>query len=203
MTPKNVGDLLADDVEPHDVQRLRTALAGTARAEGLLDVGYRTMPSPIGDLLVATTPAGIIRVAFAAEDFDAVLADLAAKVSPRVLYAPAQLDPVAKQVEEYFTGRRRHFEVTVDLSLIGGFRREVLDELQTVPFGAQVTYTELATRSGRAKAVRAAASACAQNPVPVVVPCHRVVRSDGSLGGYRGGLPAKETLLALEAGRGA
>lgn len=189
---------LTAPVPQEAVDRLRADLAQRADDADLLDVAYRTVPTPIGELLIATTPAGVVRVAFAGEDFDAVLTDLAARISPRVLHAPARLDPAARQIEEYFDGRRRNFDVAVDLSLIGGFRREVLDELQTVPLGVRVTYTELAARSGRARAVRAAASACAQNPVPVVVPCHRVVRTDGTLGGYRGGLPAKETLLALE-----
>lgn len=198
-TPRpGLEEALAPTPDTATMNRLHTDLAARAERDGLLDVAYRTVDSPIGGLLLAATPAGLVRVAFAAEGIDAVLSDLAARLSPRILHAPARLGPVATQVAEYFEGRRRQFELAVDLSLVGGFRREVLDELRTVGFGQRVSYTELAARSGRERAVRAAAGACANNPVPVVVPCHRVLRSDGSLGGYRGGLPAKETLLALE-----
>ncbi|HLS15666.1 MAG TPA: methylated-DNA--[protein]-cysteine S-methyltransferase [Beutenbergiaceae bacterium] len=181
------------------LQRLHTDLADRAQAEGVLDVAYDTVQTPIGGLLLAATPGGLVRVAFESEGYAAVLADLAGRLSPRILHAPARLAGAAEQVAEYFEGRRRQFSVDIDLSLTRGFRREVLKELQAVPFGDRVTYTALAARSGRDRAVRAAASACATNPVPLVVPCHRVVRADGSLGGYRGGLPAKERLLALEA----
>lgn len=191
-------EALAPTPDAATMDRLQTDLAHRAQQLDLLDVAYRTVDSPIGELLLAATPAGLVRVAFASEDHDAVLTDLAARLSPRILHAPRQLDAIAWQMAEYFEGRRREFELLVNLSLVGGFRREVLQELRTVGFGQRVSYTELAARSGRERAVRAAAGACANNPVPVVVPCHRVLRSDGSLGGYRGGLPAKEVLLALE-----
>ncbi len=140
-----------------------------------------------------------MRVAFADEGHDAVLAALATAVSPRVLQAPARLDVVARQLEEYFAGRRRTFDVPVDLQLATGFRRLVLQHLREIPFGATESYAVVARAAGSPNAVRAAGSACATNPVPVVVPCHRVVRSDGSIGQYRGGVAAKQTLLALEA----
>jgi methylated-DNA-[protein]-cysteine S-methyltransferase len=194
------GDVLAalHDVAPEDVTRLHDQLAARAAEEELLDVAYRTIDSPVGELLLAATPEGLLRVAFDIEGHDAVLARIARTVSPRILRAPHRLDPVAHELDEYFAGRRRTFDVPLDLRLAAGFRREVLGHLTDVGYGRTVSYTELATASGRPRAVRAAASACATNPVPLVVPCHRVLRSDGSLGGYLGGLDAKRTLLALE-----
>jgi methylated-DNA-[protein]-cysteine S-methyltransferase len=186
------------DVAPEHLRRLHERLAAQADEEDLLDVAYRTVDSPVGELLLAVTPAGLVRVAFALEGHDAALEQLARTVSPRILRAPRRLDGLAHQLDEYFAGRRRTFDVPLDLRLAAGFRREVLGHLSEVPYGRTVSYTELATASGRPRAVRAAASACATNPVPVVVPCHRVLRSDGSLGGYLGGLDVKRTLLALE-----
>ncbi len=142
---------------------------------------------------------GSVRIAFAREDHDAVLARLAAQVSPRVLRAPGRLDGVRRQLEEYFAGTRREFAVPVDLRLSSGYRRTVLDHLRELPYGGTESYTEVARATASPRAVRAVGSACATNPVPVVVPCHRVVRSDGSLGGYVGGLEVKTSLLALEA----
>jgi methylated-DNA-[protein]-cysteine S-methyltransferase len=179
--------------------RLHADLARRAEREGLLDVAYRTVDSPLGPLLLAATPEGLVRVAFADEGHDAVLDALATAVSPRVLAAPARLDVVARQLEDYFAGRRRTFDVPVDLQLATGFRRLVLQHLREIPFGATESYAVVARAVGSPNAVRAAGSACATNPVPVVVPCHRVVRSDGSIGQYRGGIAAKQTLLALEA----
>ena len=179
--------------------RLHADLARRAEREGILDVAYRTVDSPLGALLLAATTEGLVRVAFADEGHDAVLAALATAVSPRVLQAPARLDVVARQLEEYFAGRRRTFDVPVDLQLATGFRRLVLQHLREIPFGVTESYAVVARAAGSPNAVRAAGSACATNPVPVVVPCHRVVRSDGSIGRYRGGVAAKQTLLALEA----
>jgi methylated-DNA-[protein]-cysteine S-methyltransferase len=187
-----------DEVDPVHLDRLHQDLAARAQDEGVLDVAYRTVESPVGTLLLAATPEGLVRVAFDGEGEDLVLAELATRVSPRILRAGNRLEPVVRQLEEYFAGRRREFDVAVDLRLAAGFRREVLGELVRVPYGATVSYTALAASAGRPTAVRAAASACATNPVPLVVPCHRVLRSDGSLGGYRGGLAAKRVLLDLE-----
>lgn len=179
---------------------LRSALRRRAADEGLLDVAYRTVDSPVGPLLLAATPEGLVRVAFTTvEDPGAVLEVLAAAVSPRVLEAPARLDPVARELDEYFAGRRRAFEAPVDLQLARGFRRAALEHLVEVPYGRTVSYAELAARAGSPRAVRAVGTACALNPVPLVVPCHRVVRSDGAPGAYRGGSEAKLRLLALEA----
>ncbi len=184
---------------PEALVALRARLAAEAESEGLLDVAYRVVDSPIGPLLVAVTGDGLARVAFENEGHDEVLEELAAAISPRILTAPRRTDPVARQLDEYFAGRRRHFDLEVDLRLARGFRRLVLDRLRQIDFGHTVSYGELALAAGSPKAVRAAGSACATNPVPLVVPCHRVVRGDGSIGQYRGGPEAKRTLLALEA----
>ncbi|MCK6209533.1 methylated-DNA--[protein]-cysteine S-methyltransferase [Georgenia sp. EYE_87] len=186
------------DVLPENVARLHARLVARAAEQDLLDVAVRTLDSPVGELLLAATPAGLLRIAFDVEGHDAVLDRLARTVSPRILHAPGRLDVVAHELDEYFAGRRRSFDVPLDLRLTAGFRREVLDHLADVGYGRTVTYTELAAASGRPRAVRAAASACATNPVPLVVPCHRVLRADGTLGGYLGGLDAKRTLLELE-----
>ena len=192
---------LAEVAEAADLDRLRLRLAADAEREGLLDLAYRTVDSPLGTLLVATTPVGVVRLAFDSEDHDHVLSDLADRVSVRVLRAPVQLDAAARQLDQYFAGDRRTFDLPVDLRLSGGFRREVLQHLLEIGYGRTESYTEVASAAGRPRAVRAVGSACATNPIPLVVPCHRVLRSDGTLGGYRGGLPAKRLLLDLEAGR--
>lgn len=192
--------MFADD--PADADRLvalHRRLVADADAAGLLDVAYRTVDSPVGTLLVAATGAGIVRVAFESEGPEDVLAELAATVSPRILAGGDRLDDAARQLDEYFAGARRTFDLAVDLRLATGFRREVLDHLRRIPFGRTASYAEVAAATGRPRAVRAVGTACGRNPVPVVVPCHRVVRSDGTTGGYRGGPVAKAALLALEA----
>jgi methylated-DNA-[protein]-cysteine S-methyltransferase len=173
------------------------AFVRRAEADDLVDVAWTTTDSPVGELLLAATPAGLVRVSFWNEDD--VLEELAAKVSPRVLSAPRRLDDVRRQLDEYFEGRRRHFDVAVDWTLSHGFRRQALQALaDEVGFGEVVTYKELAAKAGHPNAVRAAGSACATNPIPIVVPCHRVIRTGGGLGGYGGGLEAKHLLLTLE-----
>ncbi|MFF5991830.1 methylated-DNA--[protein]-cysteine S-methyltransferase [Prauserella flavalba] len=179
--------------------RLRERLAAAAERDGLLDIAYRTVDSPVGTLLLAATGEGLVRVAYDREDHDAVLAKLADAVSPRVLRAPARLDPVARQLEEYFARSRRTFELPLDFRLAKGFRRAVLTHLPDIGYGHTASYAQLAAAAGSPRAVRAVGTACATNPLPVVVPCHRVVRSDGSSGGYVGGEQAKLTLLNLEA----
>lgn len=180
-------------------RRLHARLVSAAEAEGLLDVAYRTVDTPLGSLLLAATPDGLVRVAFPGEGHAAVLEALAARISPRVLHAPARLDTAARQLEEYFAGRRTAFELPLDLRLAGGFRRVVLDQLRAIGYGATATYAGVAAAAGTPKAARAVGTACATNPLPVIVPCHRVVRADGAVGGYLGGPQAKRTLLALEA----
>jgi methylated-DNA-[protein]-cysteine S-methyltransferase len=177
---------------------LHARLVAEAEREGLLDVAYRTVDSPFGPLLVAATPRGLVRIAFEVEDHDVVLSGLAGALSPRVLRAPAQLDDIARQLDEYFGGQRRTFDVSVDLQLARGFRRAVLDRLRAIPYGSTQSYAAVAAAAGNARAVRAAASACSHNPVPIVVPCHRVVRSDGTIGQYLAGPAAKQLLLSME-----
>jgi methylated-DNA-[protein]-cysteine S-methyltransferase len=197
-----VDELLATEVhDPAATAARHEALVQRAERDGLLDVAYRTVDSPVGRLLVASTPEGLVRLAFDHDDLDDVLADLADRVSPRVLRAPRRLDEVARELDEYFAGRRRTFDVPVDLRLARGFRRGVLEHLVTIPFGATESYAEVATGVGNPKAMRAVGTACATNPIALVVPCHRVVRSDGSIGNYGGGVDAKRLLLALESPR--
>jgi methylated-DNA-[protein]-cysteine S-methyltransferase len=197
--PDALGARLASErVAPSTLAALHERLADAAQREGVLDVAYRTVDTPVGSLLLAATPRGLVRVAFASEGHDAALAMLATRVSPRVLHAPARLDVVARELDEYFAGRRRSFDVPLDLSLSAGFRRLVLGHLPDIGFGRTETYAQVATAVGNPRAVRAVGSACATNPLPVVVPCHRVLRTDGSLGGYLGGVDVKRTLLQLE-----
>jgi methylated-DNA-[protein]-cysteine S-methyltransferase len=186
-------------VEPAVNRRLHQRLVDAASAAGLLDVAYRTIETPVGRLLLAATRKGLVRVAYAGEDHDRVLERLARDVSPRILRAPARLDGVAREIEEYFARRRRTFDVPLDLQLSHGFRRTVLSHLSEIGYGKTASYAEVAKASGNPKAVRAVGSACASNPLPVVVPCHRVVRTDGTIGQYIGGVEAKQALLALEA----
>jgi methylated-DNA-[protein]-cysteine S-methyltransferase len=184
---------------PDHLSLLHTRLAATAQREGILDVAYRIVDSPVGSLLLAATDLGLIRVAYAAEDHDAVLQSLADRISPRLLSAPARLDPAALQLDEYFAGRRHSFDLPLDWRLARGFRRTVLAHLPEISYGHTATYAAVAQMAGNPKAVRAVGTACATNPLPVVVPCHRVVRSGGGMGGYLGGPDAKRTLLTLEA----
>jgi methylated-DNA-[protein]-cysteine S-methyltransferase len=187
----------ADAADPA-VGLLRASLARRAQEDNLLDVAYRTVDTPVGRLLLAATPAGLVRIAYERQDHDAVLADLAGKVSPRVLFAPARLDEVARQLEDYFGHRRRSFGLALDLRLARGFRRTVLEHLQDVGYGHTVSYAELAAEAGSPRAVRAVGTSCATNPLPLVIPCHRVVRSDGAPGAYVGGSDVKRELLDLE-----
>jgi methylated-DNA-[protein]-cysteine S-methyltransferase len=181
------------------LERLLGRLVSGADERGEVDVAYRTVDGPVGPLLIAATPTGLVRVAFASEGEDAVLQELADRISPRVLPLPARLDETARELEEYFGGRRRRFDVALDWQLSSGFRRDVLSHLAVdVAYGHTTSYAGLATLSGSPRAVRAVGTACATNPIPVVVPCHRVVRSDGSMGRYRGGEEAKHALLELE-----
>jgi methylated-DNA-[protein]-cysteine S-methyltransferase len=183
---------------PDHLRRLRERLATAAQADGILDVAYRTVDSPVGPLLLAATDLGLVRVAYRSEDHDMVLQTLADRISPRILHAPARLDTTARELEEYFTGTRHTFDVALDWRLSAGFRATVLHRLPDIDYGRTASYAAVAALAGNPKAVRAVGTACATNPLPVVVPCHRVVRSDGSMGGYLGGLEAKRTLLTLE-----
>jgi len=189
---------LAYPTDGSDLRRLHARLADQAQATGILDIAYRTVDSPVGTLLLAATGTGLVRVAYENEHHDAVLQSLAERISPRILEAPARLDDIARQLDQYFAGQRRTFDTTLDWSLSNGFRRTVLDHLRDIGYGHTASYAAVAELAGNPKAVRAVGTACATNPIPVVVPCHRVVRADGSLGGYLGGVEAKRILLDLE-----
>ncbi len=179
---------------------LQADLSRRAEAEGLLDLSYRVVDSPLGPLLLAATERGLVRVAFGREGHEQVLARLAEQIGPRVLPDARRLDDAARQLDQYFERRRRAFELPLDLSLSRGFRRLVVEHLSTIGYGHTESYTEVAVAAGSPRAVRAVGSACATNPLPVVVPCHRVLRSDGGLSGYLGGPENKRLLLDLEAG---
>jgi methylated-DNA-[protein]-cysteine S-methyltransferase len=185
--------------DPGHLRLLSDRLGAAAQAEGILDVAYRTIDSPVGPLLLAATEAGLVRVAYAAEDHDKVLQTLADRISPRILRAPARLDTTASELEEYFNGGRRVFEVALDWRLAAGFRRTVLHHLPEISYGQTATYASVARLAGSPRAFRAVGTACATNPLPVIVPCHRVVPASGGLGRYVGGVDAKRTLLTLEA----
>ena len=176
------------------LERLRERAA----AEGLLDVAYATADSPFGTLLLARTPQGLVRLGLPSEGIDETLADLAERISPRILEAPAQLDEERRELEDYFEGRRREFEVPIDWQLSHGFLLRAREGIAAIPYGETRTYTDLARGAGNERAVRAAGSACSRNPIPLVVPCHRVVRSDGTPGLYAGGVEMKKRLLAME-----
>ena len=174
-------------------------LAERAAEEGLLDVAYTSVDSPLGLLVVAATPKGLVRVSYTEfRGEDDVLEDLARRVSPRVLEAPAKLDPVRRELDEYFDGHREDFDIPIDWSYLAGFTREVLRATAAIRFGEVSTYAGVAEAAGSPRATRAAGNALGSNPMPVVVPCHRVLRTGGALGGYTGGLERKEFLLRLE-----
>ena len=178
---------------------LEQALASRAASEGLIDVAYASVDSPLGPLTVAATPAGLVRVAYAGfRGQDEVLQDLAARLSPRVLEAPDRLDRARRELDEYFEGRRKRFELPIDWSLTRGFTRGVLQATARIPYGEVGSYASVAGEAGSPRAVRAAGNALGANPMPVVVPCHRVLRTGGALGGYTGGIERKEFLLRLE-----
>jgi methylated-DNA-[protein]-cysteine S-methyltransferase len=192
-------DLFTTLPDPGTLARLHRRLERAAEHEGLLDVAYRTVDSPVGPLLLAATRRGLVRVAYDIEDHDRVLEILAGRLTPRVLRAPGRLDAAARELEEYFGGRRRDFSLPLDLSLSRGFRLLVQQHLPSIGYGQTRSYQQVADLVGHPKAVRAVGTACASNPLPVVVPCHRVLRSDGTPGRYVGGPAAKTTLLNLEA----
>ncbi|MFN7150925.1 MAG: methylated-DNA--[protein]-cysteine S-methyltransferase [Microthrixaceae bacterium] len=195
--------LSAIDAPSSALDDARATLVARADDDGTLDVAYRVVDSPIGSLLVAASTTGVVRVAFEVEDHDRVLDELAQTVSPRLLHAPGRTDDVARQLERYFAGQLHEFDVAVDLQLVSGFRRRVVEHLVDIPYGRTASYGSVAAGLGNAGASRAVGSACSHNPVPVLLPCHRVVRSDGSIGQYLGGSDAKVRLLELEsAGNG-
>jgi methylated-DNA-[protein]-cysteine S-methyltransferase len=177
-------------------------IGDAAGAAGLLDVAYATLDSPVGTLLLASTPNGLVRLAYIDHaDEDSVLADLAVRVSPRVLSSPRRLDEPRRELDEYFAGHRRQFDMPIDWSLTCGFGRRVLQATALIPFGSVSSYKKVATEAGSPRAHRAAGNALGSNPLPIVVPCHRVLHSTGGLGGYTGGLDRKRLLLEIERGQ--
>ena len=176
-------------------------LAERAAAEGLLDVAYTTTDSPFGPLLLAKTPRGIVRVGLPNQNAEELLVDLSERVSPRVLEARAELDEARRELDLYFEGKLDRFDLPLDWRLSEGFRLRVLRAIAKIPYGETRSYTEMAAKAGNERAVRAAGTACGRNPIPLVVPCHRVLRVGGALGGYGGGLSMKEALLRLEGAR--
>ena len=181
-----------------DRKALTTALAQRAREAGLLDVAYAELDSPIGELIVFVTPRGLLRVKYADEPVESVLTEVATRVSPRILRAPSRTDAVRQQLDGYFALRRQRFDLPIDWSLVRGFASNVLRETARIPFGEVRSYGRVAAEAGSPRAARAAGNALGSNPIPIVVPCHRVLHADGGLGGYSGGLDRKQYLLALE-----
>ncbi|MFE4538764.1 methylated-DNA--[protein]-cysteine S-methyltransferase [Streptomyces scopuliridis] len=195
----DVLSMLSAPVDAKTLARLHRRLEAEAQAAALVDIAYTVVDSPVGRLLLAATDRGLIRVAYAVEDHDKVLQTLADKVSPRILHAPGRLDTAVREMAEYFERRRQAFDLPLDLSLSKGFRQLVQQHLPEIGYGQTRSYRQVAELVGSPKAVRAVGTACATNPLPVVVPCHRVLRTDGTLGGYIGGPEAKTALLELEA----
>jgi methylated-DNA-[protein]-cysteine S-methyltransferase len=182
----------------NELAELKNRFAATADAEGLLDVAYATYDAPVGELLLAATPRGLVTVAYDTQAAETTLELLAREISPRVLEQPDRLDEARRELDEYFAGRRREFDLDLDWRLSAGFRRRVLRATARIPFGATSTYSKVAAAAGSARAHRAAGTALGANPLPIVVPCHRVLRTGGALGGYGGGISRKRELLRLE-----
>jgi methylated-DNA-[protein]-cysteine S-methyltransferase len=183
---------------PFDPGSLRSALARRAADEGLLDVAYGTLESPIGTLTVMVTARGLVRLSYPGEGVQEQLQQLADRVSPRILEAPERTDEVRRQLDAYFAGTRLAFDVPIDWRLVRGFAGDVLRATASIPFGSVSSYREVATAAGSPNAYRAAGNALGSNPIPIVVPCHRVLHAGGGLGGYTGGLERKRYLLQLE-----
>ncbi len=198
------------DADEEEMERtLRAALHGdtvappsivdAAEAAGLLDVAYARLDSPVGTLVLASTPQGLARLAYVDEgQEDAVMEEIAGRLSPRMLSAPRRLDEPRRELDEYFAGRRRGFDLTLDLRLLSDFTRRILAATAEIPYGEVSTYKQVATAAGSPRGSRAAGNALGSNPLPIVLPCHRVLHSGGGLGGYTGGLARKRVLLAIE-----
>ncbi len=179
-------------------ERAAGRVAARARSEDLAEVLYAPVDSPFGTMLAASTERGLVRLAFPEESDESVLERLAERLSPRILMEPAALDGVRRELDEYFTGRRREFDLPLDWSLIGPFGTRVLQVTSAIPYGGHLSYSEVAAEAGSPRGSRAAGNALGSNPIPIVIPCHRVLRTGGALGGYGGGLERKRWLLELE-----
>jgi methylated-DNA-[protein]-cysteine S-methyltransferase len=186
----------------HAIDSQPPELAALAADAGLLDVAYAKLDSPVGTLLLAATPAGLVRLAYIDfEDEDAVLEEMASRVSPRVLSAPGKLDEPRRELDQYFAGSRHEFELPIDWRLTRGFTRRVLEATAAIPYGSVSSYREVAAQAGSPRGSRAAGNALGSNPIPIVVPCHRVLDAGGGIGGYTGGVERKRALLAIEQGQ--
>jgi methylated-DNA-[protein]-cysteine S-methyltransferase len=189
------------DLLPGEAAALAARTAARAADEGIAEIAYARVDSPVGPLVAVTTPRGLARIAYELENggLDSILDDVALRLSPAIVEAPARLDPVRRELDEYFEGRRQEFDIALDWALTTGFRRRVLQQCARIPFGATSTYKEMAIAAGSPRAFRAAGGALGSNPIPIIVPCHRVLASGGGLGGYTGGLERKRRLLSIEA----
>jgi len=198
--PDPLTELFADARKPDPalLRVLHDELVRRADDEAVLDIAYRTMDSPFGTVLLAATARGLLHIGFEIEGLGAVLEALASEISPRILLDPRRLDAAAHQLEEYFAGERREFDVALDLTLAKGFRRSVLEYLPQITYGTTRSYSAVAEAVHHPKAARAVGTACATNPLPLVIPCHRVIKHDGGSGSYRGGASMKRQLLELE-----
>jgi methylated-DNA-[protein]-cysteine S-methyltransferase len=181
-----------------EAEQAARRLADDASDHGLVDVTFTRMDTPVGPIMLAATRRGLVRISFGwLDDPDNFMAELAA-LSPRVLEAPGYFDAIKGELDEYFEGRRTSFELPIDWSLTGGFGRRVLERTAKIPYGEVSTYRDVAAAAGSPRGARAAGNALGANPIPIVVPCHRVLHSDGGLGGYGGGIECKQFLLRLE-----
>ena len=204
LTEKQLEKMLRQAPTDGDLDRAVQGLLARAEREGLVDIAYATVDSPFGELLVARTDRGVLRVGLPIEGgrfrpHEEVLEQLASEVSPRVLESPKRLDEERRELEQYFDGRRRKFDVPVDWALYpAGFRGRALRAVARIPYGKVKTYTEIAKAAGNPRAFRAAGTACGTNPIPLIVPCHRVIQSGGGIGQYGGGPEMKKALLDLE-----
>ena len=191
------------DLRPGEAAALAARTAARAAEEGIAEIAYATVDSPVGRLVAVATPSGLARLAYELENggLDEILDDVALRLSPAIVEAPARLDPIRRELDEYFDGRRQDFDLALDWSLSrDGFRRRVLQACARIPFGATRTYKDMAIAAGSPTAFRAAGGALGSNPIPIIVPCHRVLASSGGLGGYTGGLERKRLLLSIEGG---
>lgn len=202
MDPTELEALRAARPSAAELAQLHAGVVERAEREGMVEVAYCEVDSPFGEMLAAATATGLAFLSFPEADPDKALQRLASEISPRILHAPARLDPVRAQLSEYFDGGRRGFDLPLDWQLTAGFRRQVLERTNEIPYGETRTYSELAESAGSSRAHRAAGSALGANPIPIIVPCHRVLRVGGALGGYGGGLEVKQWLLELEGARG-
>jgi methylated-DNA-[protein]-cysteine S-methyltransferase len=193
-------DLIADTLRAPAPEAAGAArrFAERAAAEGIADLAYATTESPLGELLLVSGPRGLTRLAYVDEELDGLLGELAATRSPKIVAAPAALDPWRRELDEYFAGRRRDFDAPLDWSQMPPFQRRILKATAAIPFGETSTYSGVAAGAGSPRGSRAAGNALGANPLPIIVPCHRVLRTGGGMGGYTGGISRKHLLLELE-----